>query len=207
MVCPATGAVPVSNLQRQLIHDVTTMPTPLRTRKPSVNLDKATTIPVALIFELSDQLRPCSIADGLSQLPILDHILHSQIINGDGLVFTHQSSRQLVKKIISRIANLCIDSSDFNDPSFVSVVRPFLLTTQRFLRSTQFAAFSGKAFRVGNLPKKLLNAFWRWRNPCCRGTQLTSLRNCRSSTFFHAVSMAEFRYTQLVLDARTKPLS
>src|SRR4028119_1957460 len=90
----AGRTIPRPDIQWQLLHNVTTMPTPFRTRKPAVYLDKVATIPVALIFKLSDQLTPTSITDGLRQFPILDHILQGQILNGDGLVFTHQSSRQ-----------------------------------------------------------------------------------------------------------------
>jgi hypothetical protein len=39
--------------------------------------------------------------------------------------------------------------------------------------------------------KKLLKADCRCLNPCYKGTLLTSLRNCRSSCFFHAVNKAE----------------
>jgi hypothetical protein len=75
----AGRTIPRPDIQWQLLHNVTTMPTPFRTRKPAVYLDKVATIPVALIFKLSDQLTPTSITDGLGQFPILDHILHSQI--------------------------------------------------------------------------------------------------------------------------------
>src|SRR4028118_2334288 len=39
--------------------------------------------------------------------------------------------------------------------------------------------------------KKLLKAVCRCLNPCCKGTELTSLRKSKSSCFFHLVSIAE----------------
>ncbi len=106
MASPALRAIPSADIERQLFNDMSTMATSLRTRKPTVNLDKSATIPIALIFKLSNQFTPASITDSSRQFLILDHVLHSQILNGDGLVFTHQSSRQLVNKIFSGIGNL-----------------------------------------------------------------------------------------------------
>src|SRR5919202_3287575 len=39
--------------------------------------------------------------------------------------------------------------------------------------------------------QKLVKAFCRFLNPCCNGTQLTSLRNCKSSCFFHWVNIPD----------------
>src|SRR5690625_665340 len=39
--------------------------------------------------------------------------------------------------------------------------------------------------------KKFRNAVCKWRSPCWRGTEETSLRKARSSSFFHSVSIAE----------------
>ena len=46
---------------------------------------------------------------------------------------------------------------------------------------------------LARLAKKLVNAACRCRSACCNGTEDTSLRNARSSVFFHAVSIAEVR--------------
>lgn len=64
-------------------------------------------------------------------------------------VFTHQSSCQLVKKILTCIANSFMHSRDFQT-GFIAVVRTFLFTAQRFLRSTQLDTFRLKALRISD---------------------------------------------------------
>ncbi len=51
MVRLTLGTVPFSDTQRQRLLNVTAIPTAFRAREPSVNLDKSTTVPLALIFE------------------------------------------------------------------------------------------------------------------------------------------------------------
>ena len=150
MVSAAVGAVPFTNVQRQLFNDVPTLATPLRTRKPAVNLDQCATIPVALVLKLSNQFAPTGIADRQRKLPILHHVLHCQVLDGNRLVFTHQSSRQLVKKVFSSITDFLMHFCD-SEPRFVAIVRPLLLATQRFLNFLQLAVFHSKAFGVRNL--------------------------------------------------------
>jgi peptidoglycan hydrolase-like protein with peptidoglycan-binding domain len=140
MVSFTLRAIPFPNIQRQLFNNVTKIATSLRTRKPSVNLDQSATIPITLVFKLSDQFAPTSIANGKGKFPILHHVLHSQILNGDGLVFTHQSSRQLVKEILSSVANFSMDFSDYKT-GFITIARSLLLPAQRFLRPSQLGTF------------------------------------------------------------------
>ena len=150
MVCATIRAAPFTNIQRQFFNDVTTLAASLRTRKPSVNLDQRATVPVTLVFKLPDQLTPTCVTDRKSKLPILDHILRSQIFDGNRLIFTYQSNRQLVNKILSGISNFLMHLCDFK-PCFVAIVRPFLLSTQCLLSFLEFAAFCVKAFGIGNL--------------------------------------------------------
>ncbi len=69
---------------------------------------------------------------------------------GDGLVFTHQSSRQLVKKILSGITDFQMHFCYFKT-RFVSIIRCFLFATQRLLSFFQLATFRIEAFWVANL--------------------------------------------------------
>ncbi|GAP96935.1 hypothetical protein NIES2104_34820 [Leptolyngbya sp. NIES-2104] len=167
MVHPTVWAVPLTNIQRQLFNDVPTVATSLRTRKPAVNLDQRATIPIALVFELFDQLSPTCVTDREGKFSVLHHVLHSQILDGDGLVFTHQSSRQLVKRIFSRISDFLMHLCDF-EPRFVSIVRPFLFAAQRLLSFFQLAVFRSKAFRVCNL-------FTRTQSNQARYTQINTI--------------------------------
>lgn len=55
--------VPLADIQGQRFHNVTAIPTAFRTREPTVNLNKGTSVPLALIFELPNQLAPGSITN------------------------------------------------------------------------------------------------------------------------------------------------
>ena len=96
VMCLALRTIPLPNIKRQFINNVTALSTALAARKPSVNLNQRPTIPLALIFQLTHQLSPACISNCLCQLMVLQHILHRQIFDSNRLVFTYQSSCQLV---------------------------------------------------------------------------------------------------------------
>src|SRR4028118_1359111 len=150
VVYPTMGTIPFTDIQRQFFNDVPTVVTPFRTRKPSVNLDQCATIPLTLVLKLSDQLTPTRIADREGKFPVLHHILHSQILNSNRLVFAYQSSCQLVKKILSGISNFLMHFCDL-EPRLISIVRSLLLATQRLLSFLELATFCIKGFGVYNL--------------------------------------------------------
>ncbi len=84
MVRPALETIPFADIQRQRFHNVTAISTALGAGKPTVNLHKSPTIPLALIVELAYQLTPTSVRDTLCKLVVLHHILNCQILNHDG---------------------------------------------------------------------------------------------------------------------------
>jgi hypothetical protein len=84
---------PLSNIKRQFIDYVTAMSTTFRAGKASVNFNQRPTVPLALVFQLSNQLGPASISDRLCKFVVLQHILHSQILDSNRLIFAYQSSR------------------------------------------------------------------------------------------------------------------
>jgi hypothetical protein len=103
MVHPTLWALPLSNLQRQPLDYVTTVSAALRAGEPTVNFHQSSTIPLAFVFQLPHQLTPPGITDGTSETVVFDHIFHSQVLNGNRLVFTHQSCRQLVGMVLPGI--------------------------------------------------------------------------------------------------------
>jgi hypothetical protein len=297
VVCPTFRAIPLSDIKRQFINNVTAVPTAFRTRKPTVNFYQCSTVPLALVLQLTNQLTPTSVGDVLSQLVVLHHILHRQVLDSKRLVFTYQSSRQLVKEICSSVGNSCVNPSHLKS-CFLSVVGAFNLAGQGFLSLPQLISKAFEVLRINNffpvasgnersdsrinpyrliylwslsLPKcgrgltvwsstkretnqrpdasnltvtvdgwqlfgmvrltrigkgsahlarnscpefhlnaervnsalppslfflklgylvrpaqKLANDFCKCLNPCCKGTELTSDRNCKSSCFFHS---------------------
>ena len=147
MLNTATRTIPFANIQPQLFDGVAASMAALGTREPALNLDQRSPVPVALIFKLSHQLTPASIADSLSQLMVFYHVLHSQVLNGNRLVFPHQSSRQLVKHIFSSIRNLSLYPR-YAQSGFVPIARAFHLTAKRFVSFAQLLELGSVPFRV-----------------------------------------------------------
>ena len=71
MVSPTFGAIPFSYIERQLFDDVSTVATSFRTREPSVDLDQRASVPIALVFKLSNPLTPTSITNRKCKLFVL----------------------------------------------------------------------------------------------------------------------------------------
>jgi len=122
----------------------------LRGGEPAVNLDQFPAIPFALVFQLPNQFTPTGVANRQCQFRVLHHVLHSQVFNGNRLVFTHQSSRQLVKEIFTSIGNLFVNSGNFQ-PRFIAVIRAFLFTRQCLVSLFQSLVFSSKHLGVIHL--------------------------------------------------------
>src|SRR5919199_1351451 len=149
MVRPTFRTIPLSDIKRQLINNVTAFSTAFRTRKPTVNFNQCPTIPLALILQLTNQFKPACISNSLSQLMVFQHILHRQVFDSNRLVFAYQSSRQLVKEIFTSIGYSCLNSSNFT-PRFLSIVRAFHSCVECFLSLPQLMSKALEVFGVGN---------------------------------------------------------
>ncbi|BAY52216.1 hypothetical protein NIES2134_101800 [Thermostichus vulcanus NIES-2134] len=150
MVRPTLRTVPFSDAQWQPLNNVTTLSTAFRTGKPLVNLHQCPTIPLGFVFQLPYQFAPSSITDGSSKLTVLDHVFHSQRLDYDRLVFTYQSSRQLVQMVFSGIRDFLVNLGNFQ-PRLIPIARAFLFATQRPLRLTESFVVAVKVLGVGNL--------------------------------------------------------
>jgi len=139
--------VPFPDIKRQFIDNVTAVSTALRTGKPSVNLHQCPTVPLALVFQLTNQFTPTSIGDRLCKLVILQHVFHGQILDGNRLVFTHQSSCQLVKQIFPGVSNSSLNPGDLTS-GLLSIVGTFDSTRQGFLSLSQLVAKTLKVFGI-----------------------------------------------------------
>ncbi len=122
MVNPTFRTSPLANIQRHFIDNLPTTATTLRARKPSVNLDQFSPIPPTLVVQLSNQLAPPAIRNSQGKLLIFDHILNSQRLNRNCLIFAYQLSRGFVQEIFSRIRDFQVNFSDL-DSRFFSIFR------------------------------------------------------------------------------------
>lgn len=152
---------PLFDTQRQLIDYKTAVSTSFTRRKPSVNFYQFSTIPLALIFKLSNQLTPSSIGKAAGQGTVFNHVSDSQILNKDRLVFAYQLSRQLVQKIFSRIGNFSLNSG-YSNSCFFSILRAFFSKRKSFLKNMcrGLKLFVSVALRRGCL-RNLLPQFKR----------------------------------------------
>ncbi len=178
-----------------------TVPAPFRARKPAVNFNQFSPIPLAFVSKLANQFAPASIANSKSKLMVLHHILERearhqggrQILNYNRLVFTNQLSRQLMQKIFSSIGNGSVDSSHLR-LCLMSVVTPASFARQRLLHSFQLLAELFKMLGVSNLitvtgsnqtryshvqPNRFIG-FWKWFN---RRSSTSKDTNQRPSAF------------------------
>lgn len=141
---------PLPNIERQLIDDMPAVSTALRARKPTVDLDQVAPIPCGFIGQLPDQFPPTRIANRASQLMVSHHILHCQVLNRDGLVFSHQSSRQLMQKILSSVRDRSVNFCNLQS-RFIPIVRPFHLADQSLLPPSQLLTKSIEVLWVRDL--------------------------------------------------------
>lgn len=122
VVCSAVGTVPLSDIQRQFIQNMSAVPTAFRARKPTVNFYQVSTVPLCFVFQLPHQLRPCGITDSTGKLGILNHVFNCQILNHYRLVFTNQSSCQFVQMVFPGIRDFGLNASDF-ESGFIPITR------------------------------------------------------------------------------------
>lgn len=97
MVCAAIEAVPLPDIQRQPLNNVTAISAAFRTRKPAVYFYQVSTVPLGFVLQLPHQLAPSSIADSTGKTVILDQVFDSQILDGKRLVFTTKRVVSLCK--------------------------------------------------------------------------------------------------------------
>ena len=71
---------------------------------PLVDLNKCSAVPVGLVSHLSDQFAPVGITDRFGQFRVLDHVLHTQRLAANHLVFVYQLCGELVGKVAAAVS-------------------------------------------------------------------------------------------------------
>lgn len=99
--------------------------TGLRRRIPAVDFDQGSSVPLGFVFQLPDQFGPSYIRDGFSKLVIFDHILNSQALDANHLVFVNNARRELMLVISSPILDTSMNTGNF-ETGFVPVLRSLL---------------------------------------------------------------------------------
>lgn len=84
----------------------------LRGRIPGVHLDKDPSVPLGLVCKLTAYLAPTRVGNGFCKVAVAHHILHSQRLGNDHLVFVDQLRCELVGVILALVSDLLMDSSN-----------------------------------------------------------------------------------------------
>src|SRR5260370_40012973 len=92
--------------------------TGLRRRIPAVDFDKGSSVPLGFVFQLPEQFGPSYIRVGFSKLVIFDHILNSQALDANHLVFVNHVGRELMLLISCPILDTRMNTSNI-EPGFV----------------------------------------------------------------------------------------
>jgi hypothetical protein len=129
---------------------MSTVGTPLRRRVPLVNLDEHPPIPCCFLLQLSDELAPAHITNGLCQAVILDHIHNLKTLDADGLVFTNQPRRELMLIVPSSVYNLGMDTGNL-ESCLGPVLASLLLRSQAFLSLGKFLLNLAEVLGIADL--------------------------------------------------------
>jgi hypothetical protein len=174
---PTTRTFPLTYIKRQFINYVTAMSASFTRWKPSVNFYQFTTVPLAFVFELSNQFTPSCIVNATGKGTVLNHIPYSQVLNRYYLVFAYQLSRQFVQKINSCIFNLSLNLS-YGESSFLSIFRTFYSPRKSLLCGSKFSILVVEMLGVSNffpmrgshqasqpcVQPNVFGSWWQWLN-------------------------------------------
>ena len=118
---PAVWASPLSHLEvlnRRI--SVAADRTSLAGREEPVYRNQGATIPLGLVGELSAELAPSSVHDGLRQLMAFNHITGHQVLDTDDIILPNDICGQLMQHIPTLIGDVLIQPGN-PDASLVPV--------------------------------------------------------------------------------------
>ncbi len=80
--------------------------------KGLANLHDGLPVPVCLVLQHAEELRPADVRDGLAQLAVLLHVLHLQGLDADDVVAFDDLGRYLVQEVGALVCNLLVDTGN-----------------------------------------------------------------------------------------------
>lgn len=116
--------LPLSNIQRQQLVDVSAFVAAFGGRKKPVYLNDMAAIPLSFVFEHINKGAPSAVADRLCKAMISNYISNSKTFYVNRLVFADKLKACFVKKVMPLIRNFLMLACKSND-CFLSVVRSF----------------------------------------------------------------------------------
>ncbi len=141
---------PLTNIHRLLLAFDATRRTDLRRCAPGVCLDERPSVEGTFVFQLSDELVPTDIPDGLGELMVLHHVLRLQCLHDDDLVLVNDSSRQFVEEVLALVCDFLVSLGE-DQPGFFTILASDFLSRQRALRLLDLRFGLSEKARVVNL--------------------------------------------------------
>ena len=103
----ALRAIPLSVFQCQVLVDVTAH-AHLGTRLETPDADEVFPLPVALVLQLTEELRPRRRRDVFRKIVVFEHTVHIQVLDDYRLVFTGNPRSDLMDEIDTPVAYLLV---------------------------------------------------------------------------------------------------
>src|SRR5690606_4313139 len=105
----ATGARPLSHIERELLDDRSTRRASLARRIPAIDRYHLSAVPGCLVLQLPPQLRPARVDDRTRKGAVAHHVAYRQILDDDHLVFVDQPRGQFVQVIPPAVGDTAVD--------------------------------------------------------------------------------------------------
>src|SRR5260370_9282669 len=121
----ALWAHPFTHIQRKIFHDMLTIMACFTRWIPTVDFDESSSVPLRFILQLADKLTPSDITDRFCQAVIFDHILDSQTLYANHLVFVDDACGKFVLVVSATVIDTCMHTGNFA-PCLLSILRTLL---------------------------------------------------------------------------------
>ncbi len=135
---PATRAYPFT--QAEMFHVLVLMSATraqLARSKGLADLHDGLPVPVCLVFQHAEELRPTDIRDGLAPLAVLLHVLHLQGLDADDVVVFDDLGRYLVQEVSALVGDLLVNTGD---PLLLLLIVPCLRQLDFFVEGDALTA-------------------------------------------------------------------
>ena len=149
VMCAAFGAVPFTNIERQVFNDVPTPRAQFTGREEAVNQLFGLSVPFAFVVNYLPKSPHANIENCAGETMVGGHASHVQIFNADHVEPPHKVSGKLVKSVGPAVSDVLMQASNFHALSLPSSTTPFA-SSKNALQSSQLGEITPKVARVCN---------------------------------------------------------
>ncbi len=118
-------ADPFAHIKREVFHDLLAIMTGFTGGIPTIDFDEGSSVPLALVVQLTNELTPSDITDSFCEAVIFDHVLDSQTLHADHLVFVDDACRKFVLVVATTVIDTSMHTGYFA-PCFLTILRALL---------------------------------------------------------------------------------